>query len=72
MIKPPKVEPKWMFRGSDYYPLAKVIFFLVVMYSITYVLRLIWNYFGLPPILDGVGLLRNEPYDPTDYYSPVP
>jgi hypothetical protein len=60
-----KVEPKWMFRGNNYYPLAKVIFFITVMYSITYVLRLIWDYFGLPPILNDQSgiLLENEAYD---------
>jgi hypothetical protein len=59
-----KVEPKWMFRGNDCYPFAKVIFFITVMYSITYVIRMVWDYFGLPPILNSQrGLLDNELYD---------
>ena len=69
MIKPPKVERKWMFRGNDYYPSAKILFFLAVWCGFVYGVDQLWEYFDLPPLFYKGGLDDPRAYD---YYPPEP
>ena len=47
-LKKPKVEPRWMLRGNDYYPLAKILFFWALYCVVFYVVTELWKYFDLP------------------------